>query len=587
MYNEEMDEVAEVKSKLDITEIVGGYVQLKQSGRNLKAPCPFHPEKTASFMVSPEKGIFHCFGCNEGGDIFVFVQKMEGLDFRGALELLARRAGVELKAKRGENKAASNRKKRLLEAHELATRYYQQSLIQNRKAAEYAINDRGLTKATLGEWKIGYSPDAWNGLLDFLHLRGFSREEMLDSGLGKQNESSDSVYDTFRGRLMFPICDREGRTIGFTARVLDDSLPKYLNTPQTPLYDKSQALFGLHLAKQAIRETKEVVIVEGNMDVVASHQAGIKQVVASSGTALTIDQLRTLSKMTKTIKLAFDRDRAGLVATERAIELGQKLGLNLSVVTLKEAKDADELISRDPDEWREAIQNAPYIVDYLFDQFKLEYDLTSAMGKRQYTDRLATNLKRLADPVERDHYLKKLAEAVGVSEEAVQAKLDQSPEAASTPAELKRAPVQNTPQRRSNHDQLEESVLALALSYPVTRMSLQDLRLEDFSLTERQLIFTALKSHVHETGTEVIDSLTEYRDYGNILLLRGEQDFTDIPPADRSFEAFQLARRLRIATNQEIKENLSQQLHEAESSGDVVLARKLLEQYQAILTEEI
>jgi DNA primase len=410
---------------------------------------------------------------------------------------------------------------------------------------------------------------------------------MLESGLGKQNDSSDSVYDTFRGRLMFPICDREGRTIGFTARVLDDSLPKYLNTPQTPLYDKSQALFGLHLAKQAIRETKEVVIVEGNMDVVASHQAGIKQVVASSGTALTIDQLRTLSKMTKTIKLAFDRDRAGLVATERAIELGQKLGLNLSVVTLKEAKDADELIARNPEEWREAIRNAPYIVDYLFEQFKLEYDLTSAMGKRQYTDRLAANLKRLADPVERDHYLKKLAEAVGVSEEAVQAKLDQAPEAASTPAELKRAPIQNIPQRRSNHDQLEESVLALALSYPVTRMSLQDLRLEDFSLTQRQAIFTALKSHVQQPGVEVVDSLTEYKDYGNILLLRGEQDFTDIPPADRSFEAFQLARRLRIATNQEIKENLSQQLHEAESSGDVVLARKLLEQYQAILTEEI
>ena len=582
-----MDEVAEVKSKLDITEVVGGYVQLKQSGRNLKAPCPFHPEKTASFMVSPEKGIFHCFGCNEGGDIFVFVQKMEGLDFRGALEMLARRAGVELKAKRGENVAANNQKKRLLEAHELATRYYQQTLIQNRSAAEYAIKERGLSKATLGEWKIGYSPDAWNGLLDFLHLRGFTREEMLASGLGKQKEGGDTVYDTFRGRLMFPICDRDGRTIGFTARVLDDSLPKYLNTPQTLLYDKSQALFGLHLAKQAIRETKEVVIVEGNMDVVASHQAGIKQVVASSGTALTIDQLRILSKMTKTIKLAFDRDRAGLVATERAIELGQKLGLNLSVVTLKDAKDADELIARDPEEWREAIATAPYIVDYLFEQFKTEYDLTSAMGKRQYTDRLAANLKRLADPIERDHYLKKLAEAVGVSEEAVQAKLDQPSDGIAQITETKRAPVQNEPRRRTQHDQLEESVLSLALSYPVTRMSLQDLRLEDFSRVERQAIYSALKKNMQLIGSEVIQLLTEYKDYGNILLLRGEQDFTDIPPADRSFEAFQLARRLRIATNQEIKENLSKQLHEAEISGDVVLARKLLEQYQAILTEEI
>lgn len=582
-----MDEVAEVKSRLDITEVVGGYVQLKQSGRNLKAPCPFHSEKTASFMVSPEKGIFHCFGCNEGGDIFVFVQKMEGLDFRGALEMLARKAGVELKAKRGESLAINKTKNRLYEAHELATKFFQQSLIQNRRAAEYAIKQRGLSKQTLLDWRIGYAPDSWNGLTDFLKMRGFTDEELLKGGLAGQKEGRDTIYDLFRGRLIFPICDREGRTIGFTARVLDDSLPKYLNTPQTPLYDKSQAIFGLHLAKEAIRENKEVVLVEGNMDVVASHQAGVRQVVAASGTALTLDQLRTLGKMTKTIKLAFDRDRAGLVATERAIELGQKLGLNLSVVVVKDAKDADELIARDPEAWKAAIMEAPYIVDYIFDQFKIEYDLDSAMGKRGYTDRLASNLKRLADPVERDHYLKRLAEAVGVSEEAVQKKLDSDDLQAAPLPEPKRAAVQIKPQRRSSYDQLQESVLAMALSHPVTRMSLQDLRLEDFTTTDRQAIYAALKKRTSEPGAEVVNSLTEYRDYGNILLLRGEQDFTDIPPADRSFEAFQLARRLRIATNSETKEAISNQLHEAERSGDVVLARKLLEQYQALITEEV
>lgn len=585
-----MDEVAEVKSRLDIVEIVGGYVPLKQSGRNLKAPCPFHDEKTASFMVSPEKGIYHCFGCGEGGDIFKFVEKMEGLDFRGALELLARRAGVELKAKRGENKEVARLKARIFEAHALAVQYFQASLVRNPKALDYVVKQRRLNKQTLGDFQIGYAPDSWNALSDFLQKQGFTQDELLAGGLAGRKEGNSTLYDHFRGRIMFTIGDREGRPIGFTGRVLDDSVPKYLNTPQTLLYDKSNAIFGLHLAKEAIRSSNEVVLVEGNMDVIASHQAGVKQVVAASGTALTLDQLRTLSKLTKNIKLAFDADRAGVAATERAIELGQRLGLTLRMVQTGEAKDPDELIQSDPKLWARAIAEAKYIVDYLFDIFERDYDLSSAIGKRQYADRLAVNLRRLADPVERDHYVKLLAKKLDISEEAIRAKLDATGTQQGTQAEGGlRPPPAKAPlmrRQRGSRTELEESLLAMTLAYPITRLSLDDLSVLVFASSERQQIFQALKEHRQQTGTEIAKLLTAHSNYVNILLLRGEEEFTSIAPADHSFEAFGLARRLLITANKDRKEDLKNRLRDAEKDGDVGLVSRLLGEYQALLTEE-
>jgi len=586
-----MDEVAEVKSRLDIVELIGGYVPLKQAGRNLKAPCPFHDEKTASFMVSPEKGIYHCFGCGEGGDIFKFVEKMEGLDFRSALELLARRAGVELKAKRGENKEAARLKARLFEAHTMAAQYFQASLMKNPKALEYVVKQRKLNKQTVGDFQVGYAPDSWNALSDYLLKKGFTQDELVTGGLAGRKEGRDTIYDHFRGRIMFTICDREGRPVGFTGRVLDDSLPKYLNTPQTPLYDKSNAIFGLNLAKEAIRSGNEVVLVEGNMDVIASHQAGVKQVVAASGTALTLDQLRTLSKLTKNIKLAFDADRAGLAATERAIELGQKLGLTLRMVQTGEAKDPDELIQIDPQLWVRAITEATYIVDYLFDRFARDYDLTTAIGKRQYADRLAANLRRLADPVEQDHYVKQLAKQLDISEEAIRAKLEQADTTPNVTAAIAETASRPTPppmkrRQRGSRTELEESLLAISLAHPITRLSLADLSVLVFTTPERQGIFQALRKHGEKTGTELAKLLTSDTNYINILLLRGEEEFTSIAPADRSFEAFGLARRLLITANKDRKEDLKNRLRDAEKDGDVGLVSRLLGDYQALLTEE-
>jgi DNA primase len=580
-----MDEVEEIKQRLDVAEVVGSYVQLKQSGRNLKAPCPFHQEKTASFMVSPEKGIWHCFGCGEGGDIYKFVMKMEGLDFRGALEKLAAQAGVELK-NRGDGKT-TEAKKRMVAAHQLAVRYFQQSLIKNPRALEYIIKKRKLTKQTVQDFQLGFAPESWEGLVGILRKQGFGDEEMVKAGLA--STKNRGAFDMFRGRIMFTICDGQGQPVGFTGRVLDDSEPKYLNTPQTLLYDKSRAIYGLHLAREAIRTSNEAVIVEGNMDVVASHQAGVGQVVASSGTALTLDQLRALGRLTKNIKLAFDQDAAGLKATERVIDLAVKLGLQLRVIELSGAKDPDELIARSVDEWKKAIKDAAYVIDYLFDRFAREYDLSTATGKRQYTDRLAATLNRLSDPVERDHYVQRLAKAVGVSPEAVTQKLQQSEASTNTEEQrqmikVKEKPAQAKATKPSGRQLSEEQFLALVLAFPGTASALDDLAASNFSTPERQAIFEDVKKAAEsEKGTK--GSLPEQSDYVKILTLRGEEQYDSLDPADRSFEAFELARRLQTLSSKQSKQELAHKLQAAESSGDSKLARQLLEQYQALIKD--
>jgi len=622
-----MDEVAEVKSRLEITEVVGAYVPLKQAGRNLKAPCPFHQEKSASFMVSPEKGIYHCFGCGEGGDIFNFVMKMEGMDFRQALELLARKAGVELKARSGDDGAAKKLRERLYEAHELAVRYFQANLMGNKKALDYVVQKRKLGKEAIRDFQIGYAPDTWERLTAALAKKGFTNQEMLQGGLAGQREGRSTVYDLFRGRVMFTITDREGRPIGFTGRVLDDSVPKYLNTPQTTLYDKSQAIFGFALAREAIRSLDEVVLMEGQMDVVASHQAGVKQVVATSGTALTMEHLRMLSKLAKNIKLAFDSDRAGLAATERAIEMGQKLGLTLRMVVLPEGiKDADELIQeRGAEALREAIAGAKYIVDYLFDRFEKDFDLTSAVGKRGYTDRLATNLHRLGDPVEQNHYIKLLADKVGVDEEAVKAKvakggvsagsgpgaaanagagqrtrtissgkpvsepaLPGAPAFPSAPPEgqpVRRAVVQaqGKPTVRVLH---EESFLALNLMYVDCRASLDDLSAGRFSSDARKGVYELLLQHRAATGEEIAGQSGELGTYVQKLLLIAEEEYPEPDEIMLQQEAFLLARKVFLESNKEFKDKINAALREMNGDEHKKEREHLMNQLSAIIDSE-
>ena len=384
-----MDAVEDIKSRLSIEDVVGEYVELKRAGRNFKGLSPFSNEKTASFMVSPEKQIWHDFSSGKGGNIFSFVMEMEGLDFKGALELLARKAGIDLSLYRvGNTKSNSDLKNRLYDVLEAATKFYQVQFSKNQTALEYIFKKRKFTKTTVLDFRIGYAPNSSSGLVTFLSAKGFTKEEIKKAGLA--TDRYGQFQDMFRGRIMIPLADGQGRIVGFTARLLADNpnAPKYINTPATLLYDKGRHVYGLHLAKEAIRKANFVVVVEGNLDVISSHQAGVLNVVATAGTAMTKMHLKELSKFADDIRLCFDQDNAGINAAERAIELAGDLNSNLSILTVTEGKDPDELIQTNVKQWQEVVDRPKYAVDWLIERYQLLYDIQSAQGKKQFTSKI-------------------------------------------------------------------------------------------------------------------------------------------------------------------------------------------------------
>lgn len=413
-YTEDMNDAKEeIKARLPIEDVVGQYIELKRVGRTLKGRSPWGVDKTPSFMVSPEKGIWHDFSANKGGDLFSFVMEVEGIGFREAMEKLAAQAGVNLEKYRGGDGAVHKKKVRAKEALELATKYYQFCLSKNQKVCEYVFYKRNMNKATVKEFRIGYAPNGSKILAEFLRSRGYSPVEMEDAGLLNRFGG-----DMFRGRMMVPFIDTSGNVIGFTARVLDKSEPKYLNTQETILFNKGRYIFGLYQAKEAIRTNGFVVIVEGNMDVISSHQAGVKEAVATSGTAMTEMHLKTLSRLTNDIRLAYDGDEAGVKAAERAIMMAGDLGINLSVVSdYHGAKDPDELIQKGPELWQEAVQNARPAIDWILDKYEERIDITTGLGKREYSDVATKLLGYVNDPVEKKHYMKLVARRLDVDVE--------------------------------------------------------------------------------------------------------------------------------------------------------------------------
>lgn len=412
------DAKEEIKARLAVEDVVGQYIELKRAGRTLKGRSPWGVDKTPSFMVSPEKGIWHDFSANKGGDIFTFVMEVEGISFREALEKLATQAGVELKKYSGGDAKVAKKKARMKEALELSTKYYQVALTKNKPVCEYVFYKRNMNKATVKEFRIGYSPKTGTALRDFLLKRGYSKEELDSAGLLNRFGN-----DMFKGRMMVPFIDTNGQVIGYTARVLDKSEPKYLNTSDTILFNKSRYIFGLYQAKEAIRRSGFVVIVEGNMDVISSHQAGVKQTVATSGTAMTEQHLKILSRLTTDVRLAYDGDEAGVNATERAISLAGDLGINLSVISdYHGAKDPDELIQQDPKLWQNAVGNCRPAMDWILDKYEEKLDLMSAQGKKEYSDVAMKMINNISDPVVKKHYEQVVAKRLDVTVEDLVAK---------------------------------------------------------------------------------------------------------------------------------------------------------------------
>ncbi len=485
-----MSAIDEVKQKTDIVEVISQYTTLKKAGRNLTALCPFHSEKNPSFFVYPERQSWHCFGaCNTGGDVFAFIMKKEGLEFGETLRFLADKAGVILPA-RTEPGVKKEEKEELYRANDAAALYYN-NLLLNHPAAEKArqyISKRGYTPKTVADFQLGFSLDAWEALKTHLLERGHSEADLLTTGLIYQAENGQT-HDRFRGKLMIPIRDSRGRVTGFGARVLDDSLPKYINSPQSPVFDKSATLYAIDRAAAEIRKQDTAIIMEGYMDVITAHQNGITNAIASMGTAITETQINTLRKLSRNLCLAMDADSAGEEAMLRTVGYENILNSEIRVITMPEGEDPDDVIRGNTDNWRELVNQATPLVDFLFRKTTVKLDLNTARDKSLAVDKLLPVVAGINDPIRQAHYIQKLAALVKVDMNTIKASLSRlkpTPTRQRTP--LPKPAIQVTQDRR------EEYCLALLLQHPELRERLAELTPEYLESSENREILEAYKN---------------------------------------------------------------------------------------------
>lgn len=414
------DAPQEIKARLAIEDLVSQYVQLKKVGRSLKGLCPFHPEKTPSFIVSPDKGIAYCFGCHRGGDIFRFMQEIEGIDFVDALKVLAERTGVKIDKYSFEKRVPLDEKEQLLNIHQLAADFYRKNLCETKdgeKVFEY-LHRRGFQDEMIRFFGIGYAPDSFEETYSMLLKSGFSRKMLVASGLALAKETTfEKIYDRFRGRLMFPVMDSFGRVIAFGGRALQkEQEPKYVNSPETPIYHKSNVLYGLSFAKSTIKEKNEVLVVEGYMDLIAAYQAGIHNVVASSGTALTLKQLQLLKPLAKILLFAFDMDQAGQEAAKRAYELAADLDFQIKIVLLPEGKDIAEFAKTRAEELPQILEQAANYGDYFYEKLLRTYGTADIAAKRKILQEFFPFLSQFRSSIEKDSFVRKLALDLDLSE---------------------------------------------------------------------------------------------------------------------------------------------------------------------------
>ena len=575
------DAKEEVRARLSIEDVIGEYVELKRAGRNLKGLSPFTEERTPSFVVSPDKQIWHDFSSGKGGDLFSFVMQVEGMDFRQALEHLARKAGVELQQFSGGDSRVAKRKERARQALDLAARYFQQVLVKSPTALNYVVKKRGLSRNTIEEFVIGFAPEGRSTLVDVLRKRNFTDQELKDAGLVNQYGG-----DLFRGRMVVALSDPSGGVVGFTGRIIvdDPKAPKYLNTPQTLLFDKSRHVFGLFQAKESIRQQNCAVIVEGNLDVVSSHQAGVKNVVATAGTAMTEYNLRALSRLAERIKLAFDGDKAGLAATERAIEIAQRVGVEVEVVTLPgNAKDPDELIQQDVKLWQQAIDSSQPAVEWVIHQYQNREDLSTAEGKRRFTTASLQLIGGLQDPVEREHYMEILGSIAGVSLSAIEQKLtstkvDKKPK---RPTRIeKRPPTPVTTEQ-------EETLIALALVAPQTRNLLSSVTADMLQQEENRALLPYLQQNLPISADDLPKDLQKYEQYVKIVQLKSDVRYANWEDTEYQAEMAHTVKQLLIKHRETKKQQLIDQLRGAEADGDDALAESLRRDINALIKEKM
>ncbi len=607
--------VDEIKSRLDIIELIGSYIKLAKAGRNYRALCPFHNEKTPSFSVSTERQIWHCFGCGLGGDIFAFIKQIEGVEFGDALRILARRAGVVLKR---QDPAVLTQRKRLYEICELAARFFQKQLESKtgQKTNKYLIENRGLKPQTIKQWRIGWIPDGWGNLYDFLRQKGYSDQEIFDAGLivkkstdyglpstaNTENESAvvgsrsavDSCYDRFRSRIMFPLFDIQGQVAGFAGRIFgkEDHPPaggvgKYINTPQTILYDKSRLLFGLNFAKMEIRQKNACVFVEGNLDVIMSHQAGATNAVASSGTALTPQHLQIIKRYADNLIFSFDTDLAGETATKRSIALALENDFNVKITMIGQ-KDPADLIKEKPDDWLAAIEKSVSVLDFYFSTTFAKFDAAKPEDKKKIANIILPIIKRISNQIEQAHWVNELASRLKTDEKIIHSELKKIKIDSSfvPPSHDSFEKTEDLPKTRIT--ELEERLFSLYLNFP------EHLKNSDSSL--KDIFFNKEISTVIEEFKKLAEKIPEKEkclaalakkltpelsSYVDKLYLESEQ-YDEADPESALKEIQDCQKALKVAKIKDEMQKLGFDIKEAQNQNDRKLLEKSLNDFKEL-----
>ncbi|MEI7451988.1 MAG: DNA primase [Candidatus Falkowbacteria bacterium] len=587
-----MNQSEEIKSKLDIVDVLGEYISLKAAGSNFRSNCPFHQEKSPSFMVSPDKQIWHCFGCGKGGDIFSFIMEMEGLSFGEAMRQLAPKAGVILQK---ENTEFNSQKGRLQDVMEVAAEFYQREMFKNEAIKNY-LKSRGLSEETVRTWRIGYSPNSWDDLLLYLRSKKYSNEEIFMAGLSIKKEGSASYYNRFRDRVMFPISDAAGNIIAFTARVNPatssveaEKLGKYINSPQTNIYDKGRVFFALDKAKMAIKNADLAIIVEGQMDAITCHQFGYKNVIASSGTALTAEQVKLIKRYTHNIALAFDADPAGQMAADRGIKEAMAADLNIEVIMIPGGKDPDECLKNNPADWEKAVENAKPMMEYYFTKAIAGIDLSKIENKRATSKKILTMIAKFSSKLEIDHWLKRLAEMIDIDEGVLRETLREVLRSEVKIEPQRKAPVAVKPSLNSDlwEEKLSLSLLALALKFPefmeyiVANIDLEQV----FGLTVREF-YKNMIMYYNDNKNLNYDNLKTYLENQEVshvsllnkIVLLADKDFSDLADNQAKNEIIKII----IALKQFF---FKQQMHETEKRIAAAEQNKDLAQIPALLSD--
>jgi len=568
-----MADVEEIKKRLDIVQIIGEYLTLKKSGVTYKALCPFHSEKTPSFTVSAERQSWHCFGCSEGGDVISFVQKIDGLDFKEALERLAAKAGVDLTPTDPQAVRTKSEKTAIANVLEMAANLYHEILLHHpiAKPARDYLQKRGVSEETVTQFRLGYAPDGWHMVEQMLQKKGLDVALGWQSGLAIRKGTTNQVYDRFRGRLMFPI-DATGRIIGFTGRILTDQTdqPKYLNTAESLVFKKSEAVYGLSLARKNIKEQKRAVMVEGQMDVVTAHQFGFTNTVATSGTAVTPDHLHLLKRYTDTVAFAFDNDAAGQKTARTAVELCLNQELNPLIIRIPHGKDPDEAIRHDRELWVQAVADAEGGVDYFINQAFADGATLNALRKKSISNALLPLIRQVKNSVEQAEYVRRLSNRLGVPEASVAADLKRS----GSHEKLLQAP----PSQATNEPVLdiERQIIGLCFTYFSQLPPLPDLTFDNQAL---QKIYDQVKQAREQGGTSeaVMNALPkQWQGRLNTLVIETLRRHEQLEESAIALEIIECLHRLSTKDRETRIANHARQIAAAFSKGDRAAARELL-----------